>query len=104
LVEATSHLLAQFPEALRKAPVSRSGLRRRGQPNAKVVRQPTGDHSGGWHDDPNNTIIWAAGVQAEDGGVEVERPRGRRMRVLPTLQCEHPNIYVVGDAALLPDE
>jgi NADH:ubiquinone reductase (H+-translocating) len=107
LVEATNHLLAQFPEALEKS--AGQQIRARGVEvmlNAKVVRAT--DEAIILEDGttiPTHTIIWAAGVQAEDiAGLEVERPRSRRMRVLPTLQLpEHPNIYVVGDAALLPD-
>ncbi len=108
LIEATDRLLAQFPPSLEKS----AGRQIRGKGvevmlNKKVVRA-TGD-AVVLEDEtviPTHTMIWAAGVQAEEiAGLEVERPRGKRMRVLPTLQLpDYPNIFVVGDASFLPDD
>ncbi len=54
-----------------------------------------------------NTLIWGAGVKAADlmAGLPLEKGAQGRVKVLPTLQAEgYPQVFVIGDAALLPDE
>ncbi len=108
LIEATDRLLAPFPAPLQKS--AKRQLERIGVEVMlnKAVAQATDEavvfKSG--EVIPARTIIWAAGVQsAELAGLKVEQPRARRIRVLPTLQVpDHPNIYVIGDAAYLLDK
>ncbi len=53
----------------------------------------------------SQTLVWAAGVQAAPLFAELPAERGSqgRIRVLPTLQLpEHPEVVVLGDAALVP--
>ncbi len=107
LIEATDRLLAPFPESLRESAKRQvEGIGVEIMLN-KVVAQAT-DEAVVLKDGmviPTRTIIWAAGVQAaEVAGLEVERPRARRIRVQPTLQLpDHPDVFVVGDAAYLED-
>jgi NADH dehydrogenase len=53
---------------------------------------------------PAHTLIWAAGVRASvlTDQLGVAQAGQGRVRVLPTLQLpEHPNVFVIGDAAWL---
>ncbi len=53
---------------------------------------------------PAHTLIWAAGVQVADLVGRLGLPTGRlgRVRVEPTLQlADHPEVFLVGDAAYL---
>lgn len=53
---------------------------------------------------PARTLIWAAGVRAVPLAEQLGVTQGAqgRVRVLPTLQLpEYPNVFVIGDAALL---
>ncbi len=53
---------------------------------------------------PTGTLIWTAGVRAAPLVEQLGVPLGSqgRVRLLPTLQVpDHPEIYVIGDAALL---
>lgn len=55
---------------------------------------------------PANTLIWAAGVQAHPLATSLAQPAASlgRVRVQPTLQLEnHPEVFVIGDAAYLED-
>ena len=55
---------------------------------------------------PTRTVLWSAGVQAASlmGKLGLEQVHSGRVRVLPTLQLpEHPNVYVIGDAAYLEE-
>jgi NADH dehydrogenase len=53
-----------------------------------------------------HTLIWTAGVKAAEiiAGLGVELAGAGRVRVEPTLQVPgHPEVFVIGDAAFLPD-
>ena len=53
------------------------------------------------------TLIWAAGVRASPLTQQIGAPSGPqgKIKILPTLQVpEHPEIFVIGDAAYLEDE
>jgi NADH:ubiquinone reductase (H+-translocating) len=55
---------------------------------------------------PTCTLIWAAGVRAEDltAAVDAGRGRGGRLEVEPSLQLPgRPEVFVIGDAAYLTD-
>ncbi len=50
-----------------------------------------------------STVVWAAGVRANDvvGGLDVERARDGRLRVTEQLELPgRPDVYVIGDNAL----
>ncbi|HNT55071.1 MAG TPA: NAD(P)/FAD-dependent oxidoreductase [Anaerolineaceae bacterium] len=56
---------------------------------------------------PTHTVIWGAGVRAADIMDTLGTTQGaqRRVAVQPTLQLEqHPEVFVIGDAALLAGE
>jgi NADH dehydrogenase len=55
---------------------------------------------------PTHTVLWSAGVRAASllGKLGVEQASMGRVKVLPTLQLpEHPEVYVIGDAAYLEE-
>lgn len=56
---------------------------------------------------PSQTVLWSAGVQAASlmGKLGLEQIHAGRVEVLPTLQLsQHPNVYIVGDAAYLEND
>ena len=108
-LEAADHLMESFPEKLRKTTVDL--LRKKNVEvvlNTKVVdfngRKIT---LGNGDSIDTRTMIWTAGVRAEKltDTLAAEKGRGGRMIVQPTLQHpDHPQVYVIGDAAYLKDE
>jgi len=108
-LEAADHLMESFPEKLRKTTVDL--LRKKNVEvvlNTKVVdfngRKIT---LGNGDSIDTRTMIWTAGVRAEKvtDTLAAEKGRGGRMIVQPTLQHpDHPQVYVIGDAAFLVDE
>jgi NADH dehydrogenase len=55
---------------------------------------------------PSHTLIWAAGVRAASLAATLGVPQGSlgRIKVTPTLQlADHPEVFVIGDAAYLED-
>lgn len=109
LLEAADHLMESFPEKLRKTTVDL--LRKKNVDvllNTKVVdfngRKIT---LGNGDSIDTRTMIWTAGVRAEKltETLAAEKGRAGRMIVQPTLQHpDHPQVYVIGDAAFLADE
>jgi NADH dehydrogenase len=109
LLEAADHLMESFPEKLRKTTVDL--LRKKNVEvflNTKVVDFDGGKVTLGDGDTINTrTMIWTAGVRAGElaESLESEKGRGGRIVVKPTLQhLNHPEVYVIGDAAYLEDE
>ncbi len=104
LLEATDQLLAAMPERLREA-AGRTLWRKwiEVRFNASVadfdgerVRLKSGEVI------PAHTVVWAAGVRATALNDRLGLPTGRqgRIPVEPTLQVpEHPEVYIIGDAA-----
>jgi NADH dehydrogenase len=104
LLEATDRLLAAMPERLREA-AGRTLWRKwiEVRFNASVadfdgerVRLKSGEVI------PAHTVVWAAGVRATALNERLGLPTGRqgRIPVEPTLQVrEHPEVYIIGDAA-----
>ena len=106
LLEATEHLIAAYPEELRKA--TRNLLERKNVEvltNTKLVNYDgqkvmLGDGT----QIPAYTLIWTAGVKAAEvlDHLGVAQAGSRRVRVESTLQVpEHPEVFVIGDAAYL---
>lgn len=108
LVDGVDHLLGPFAPSLRRA------ARRRleswgvevilGSAVAKV--SPSGlDLANGTHIHAG-TVIWSAGVKANPLGATlgVDLGHNARIAVEPTLQLPgHPEVFVIGDMALLDD-
>src|SRR5438874_3560734 len=108
LLEATDRLLASLPERLREAAAEtlwrkhvevRFGAAVQDADGARVRLKGGGVI-------PAHTLIWAAGAKAAALTDRLGLPTARqgRVTVTPTLQVpEHPQIYVIGDAAYLED-
>jgi NADH dehydrogenase len=109
LVEATDRLLGPMPPRLREAAAEtlwrkhvevRFGATVAEYDGARVLLK-SGEVI------PARTLIWAAGVQAVPLTARLGLPTGRqgRIPVSATLQvADHPDIYVIGDAAYLEAE
>jgi NADH:ubiquinone reductase (H+-translocating) len=107
LIEASSQLLAAFPDRLSRHALSdleRLGVDVRfGKPVTAIAPDAVtlGDEV-----IPANTIVWAAGVQSSPLGrsLGVELDRAGRVIVNPDLSVPgHPEIFVIGDMASLAD-
>lgn len=108
LLEGADHLLAAMPSALsqraarvleRKGVQVRFGAQVTGFDGAAVTLT-------GGEIIPARTLIWTAGVRAVPLVKQLGVPLGSqgRVRLMPTLQVPgHPEIYVIGDAALTED-
>ena len=106
LLEATEHLITAYPEELRKA--TRDLLEKKNVEilmDTKLVsyngRQVT---LGDGRQIPAHTLIWTAGVKAAEvlDHLGVQQAGSGRVRVESTLQLpEHPEVFVIGDAAYL---
>jgi len=109
LLEATSELLAPYPEALRES--AKRQLESVGvevMTNAQVsdagedfIKLKDGRHF------QTHTIVWSAGVTSSSlvGMLDVELQRGGRVPVKPTMQViGRDGIFVAGDIAYLEDD
>ncbi len=106
LVENSEHILAPFPESLR-----RSALKRLEKIGVEV-KLKTGVASvdgttvtfrdgGTMH---AGTVIWAAGVRASPlaDALRVATGKGGRVQIAPTLDVPgHPDVFIIGDMAYL---
>jgi NADH dehydrogenase len=107
LLEATDRLLAAMPEKLREATAEILWRKHVEVRFGASVSRFDGERVAlqGGEVIPARTLIWAAGVRASPlvAGLGELGPQGR-VRVEPTLELPgHPGVYVVGDAAWLPD-
>ena len=107
LVEAGPRLLAQFAPGLSaRAADDLRGLGVEIRTGTKVTDIQPGTLHMGTETIRAGTIIWTAGVTATPvaSWLEVAPAQGGRVRVDPELRVPgHPNIYVIGDAALAFD-
>ncbi len=106
LLEATDHLLAAMPARLRDAAAETLWRKHVEVRFGAAVADYDGDRVllKGGEVIPARTLIWAAGAKAVSLTARLGLPTGRqgRVPVAPTLQVpEHPEIYVIGDAAYL---
>jgi NADH dehydrogenase len=108
LLEATGNLISAYPNELRQA--TSKLLKKKNvdiRLNTKLEnfngqRVTLGDGS---HIE-TQTVIWTAGVKATEvvEGLSVEKASAGRVRILPTLQLpQHPETFVIGDAAFLEE-
>ena len=108
LIEAMSSVMLAYPDELRKATMNL--LENRGVEILLNTRLT--DYNGrritladGSHIDAH-TLIWTAGVRAAEitDRLGVQQASAGRVRVEPTLQLpQHPEVFVVGDAAYVED-
>jgi NADH dehydrogenase len=109
LVEATSNVMAAYPDELRKSTMDL--LRSK---NVEIMLntrltdyngQRVTLANGGYID--AYTVIWTAGVRSAEltDRLGVQQAAGKRVRVEPTLQLpHHPEVFIIGDAAYVEDE
>ena len=108
LVEGGPHLLAAFPETLRRA--AEASLTRLGVEVRTGAIVTTVDDEGVKIGDERiaaQTVLWAAGVAASPIATSLGVPLDRAGRVLaePTLQVPGlPNVFVVGDVCALQQD
>ncbi len=109
LLEALDTVLATFPERLQKFTIATL--------NKKHIEVRFGasveDFDGtrillkGGEVIPANTLVWTAGIRSADLVNSLGLRQGRQGRILveKTLQVsEHPEVFIIGDAAYLEDE
>jgi NADH dehydrogenase len=109
LIEAMDHLMGNYPEELRQATVDLL----QGKRVEILLNTKLSDYNGrkltlgdGTQID-TYTLIWTAGVRAAEltNRLEVQQAAAGRVRVEPTLQLpQHPEVFVIGDAAYFEDE
>lgn len=109
LLEASPTLMVAYPEGLRKATADL--LKKK---NVEIVLNTRLIGFNGQQvtlaDETTidtHTVIWTAGVRSAKitDRLGVPQAAGGRIRVEPTLQLpEHPEVFIVGDAAYLEDE
>jgi NADH dehydrogenase len=106
LLEANDHLITPYPHELRHATFD---LLRREQVEIMLNTRLASFNGqtvtlGDGRQIETYTLIWTAGIKAASvlDSLEVERAGAGRVRVAPTLQLpEHPEVFVLGDAAYL---
>lgn len=109
LLEAGANLISSYPNELRQATVKL--LKKKNvdiRLNSKLdsyngvqVKLADGTQI------ETQTVIWTAGVKATEivDELSVDKASGGRIRIEPTLQLpQHPETFVIGDAAFLLDE
>lgn len=108
LLEATDKLLAAFPSRLQRK--AREQLERLGVEVRLTAPVAEVDANGVVLRDgeriASSNVVWVAGVRGEPIGeaMGVETGVGSRVPVEPTMRVpDHPEVYVIGDLALLND-
>jgi NADH dehydrogenase len=107
LLEATDRLLGPMPARLREAAADTLWRKKHVEVRfGATVADYDGERVSLKSGEviPARTLVWAAGVQAVSltGRLGLPTVRQGRVAVTPTLQVlEHPDIYVIGDAAYL---
>ena len=108
LLEATDRVMPAYPEELRQSTMKlleSKGVEiflntRLTDYNGQTVTVADGTQLSAY------TLIWTAGVRSAEltDRLGVEQAAAKRVRVRPTLQLpEHPEVFVLGDAAYLED-
>lgn len=108
LLEGSSHVLPVYREELCQK--ARSQLKKLGVEVRTGARVTNIDKEGVWMGEERilaRTVLWAAGVAASPLGKSLGVPTDRagRVEVLPDLTVPgHPEVYVIGDLALLKQD
>ncbi|HEX9838212.1 MAG TPA: NAD(P)/FAD-dependent oxidoreductase [Anaerolineales bacterium] len=109
LIEATDHLMGNYPNELRKATMDLLQSKK----VEVLLNTKLSDYNGrqitlGDGTQVNaHTLIWTAGVRAAEltDQLGVQQAASGQVRVEPTLQLpQHPEVFILGDAAYLEDE
>jgi NADH dehydrogenase len=107
LIEGVGRVLPPYPPTLSgKAAVQLRGLGVEVMTNALVTNVGDHDVRVGETTIPTRTVLWAAGVQASPLARTLGAPLDRAGRVLvePDLSIPgHPDVFVIGDLASVPD-
>ena len=109
LIEASPAILSHMPSDLSESAVrqlQRLGVQVRTSTQVKSIRQGRVELDGGEVIEAEN-IIWAAGVSASPltSKLGVELDRAGRVKVNPDLSLPgHPEVFAIGDMALVLDE
>ena len=109
LLEAADALIASYPDPLRRATL-RLLQKKNVEVQFKALLTDYNGHRVTLADGTqieSNTLIWTAGVKAAEvvETLGVQRAVSGRVRTEATLQLpDHPEVYVIGDAAYLEDE
>lgn len=109
LLEASANLISFYPAELREATLrllknKNVDVRlnsRLESFNGQFIKLADGSEI------ESQTLIWTAGIKAVEvlEHLNVEKAAGGRIRITPTLQLpQHPETFVIGDAAFLLDE
>ncbi len=109
LIEATGAVMTAYPDELRKATVKLLEDKnveillntRLTDYNGRRITFADGRHLDAY------TLIWTAGVRSAEitDRLGVQQAAAGRVRVQPTLQLpEHPEVFVIGDAAYVEDK
>jgi NADH:ubiquinone reductase (H+-translocating) len=109
LLEATGTVMPAYPDGLRKATIKLLEGKnveillntRLTDYNGETVMLADGGHINA------HTLIWTAGVRSAEivDRLGVQQAAAGRVRVEPTLQLpQHPDVFVIGDAAYVEDE
>jgi NADH dehydrogenase len=107
LLEGLPRVLPSYPESLSEA--ARRSLEKKGvqvRTGAKVTRLEEDAVYVGEERIPTRTILWSAGVEASPLARSLEIPlaKGGRVKVTKELTVPgHPEVFVVGDLALVED-
>ncbi len=109
LIEATSHVMATYPDGLRKATMdllqSKNveillNTRLTNYNGERITLADSGEID-------TYTVIWTAGVRSAEltDRLGVQQATARRVRVESTLQLpQHSEVFVIGDSAYVEDE
>jgi len=109
LIEASDHLMGNYPHELRESTVDLL----RGKNVQILLNTKLSDYNGREITLGDGTqihaltLIWTAGVRAAEltDRLGVQQAASGRVRVEPTLQLsQHPEVFILGDAAYLEDE
>jgi NADH dehydrogenase len=109
LIEATGTVMVAYPDELRKATMRLLESKkveillntRLTDYNGRRITLADGSHLDA------HTLIWTAGVRSAEitDRLGVQQAAAGRVRVEPTLQVpQHPEVFVIGDAAYVEDE
>jgi NADH:ubiquinone reductase (H+-translocating) len=109
LIEATGTVMVAYPDELRKATIRLLESKkveillntRLTDYNGRRITLADGSHLDA------HTLIWTAGVRSAKitDTLGVQQAAAGRVRVEPTLQLpQHPEVFVIGDAAYVEDE
>jgi NADH dehydrogenase len=106
LLEATDKLLTAMPETLREATAETLWAKKVEVRFGAAVQEFDGNRImlKGGEVIPTRTLIWAAGAKAAPLATSLGLKQGRMGRIVvePTLQIpDHPEAFVIGDAAYL---